>query len=109
MRAALALLGPLPPARLCAADTAYDSDGLRRFLMLVAACVLSHNRGQPEWLRTYEQNLWAATYARDELRIHIPRWYAATDRARVRELIRRTPNNQRLPSMSTAARWAEKE
>jgi transposase len=33
VRAAPALLGPLPPARLCAADTAYDSDGLRRFLI----------------------------------------------------------------------------
>ena len=27
------LLGPLPPARLCAADTAYDSNGLRQFLI----------------------------------------------------------------------------
>lgn len=33
MRAALALLGPLPPAALCAADTAYDSNGLRQFLI----------------------------------------------------------------------------
>jgi len=32
-RAALGLLGPLPPARLCAADTAYDSNGLRQFLL----------------------------------------------------------------------------
>jgi putative transposase len=32
IRAAVGLLGPLPPARLCAGDTAYDSDGLRRFL-----------------------------------------------------------------------------
>lgn len=31
-RAALGLLGPLPPGRLCAADTAYDSNGLRQFL-----------------------------------------------------------------------------
>ena len=30
---ALPLLGPLPPARLCAADTAYDSNGLRQFLV----------------------------------------------------------------------------
>jgi len=29
----LALLAPLPPARLCAGDTAYDSDGLRQFLL----------------------------------------------------------------------------
>src|SRR5690606_36598522 len=29
VRAALALLGPLPPAALCAADTDYDSNGLR--------------------------------------------------------------------------------
>lgn len=33
MRAALALLGPLPPAQLCAADTAYDANGLRSFLI----------------------------------------------------------------------------
>jgi transposase len=33
VRAALALLGPLPPAALCAADTAYDSNGLRHFLI----------------------------------------------------------------------------
>ncbi len=32
-RAALGLLGPLPPGCLCAADTAYDSDGLRHFLL----------------------------------------------------------------------------
>lgn len=29
---ALALLAPLPRAPLCAADAAYDSDGLRQFL-----------------------------------------------------------------------------
>ena len=32
MRAAQTLLAPLPAARLCAADTAYDSDALRQFL-----------------------------------------------------------------------------
>jgi putative transposase len=32
VRAALPLLAPLPPARVCAADTAYDSNGLRQFL-----------------------------------------------------------------------------
>ena len=31
-RAAPALLGSLPPGRLCAGDGAYDSDGLRQFL-----------------------------------------------------------------------------
>ena len=30
---ATTLLGPLPPSSLCAADTAYDSDALRRFLI----------------------------------------------------------------------------
>lgn len=29
----MTLLAPLPPARLCAADTAYDSDSLRQFLL----------------------------------------------------------------------------
>ncbi|WP_375782524.1 IS5 family transposase [Roseospira marina] len=33
VRAATALLGPLPPGRWCAADTAYDSNGLRQFLI----------------------------------------------------------------------------
>jgi transposase len=32
LRAALALLAPLPSASLCLADTAYDSNGLRQFL-----------------------------------------------------------------------------
>jgi transposase len=30
--AAIGLLGPLPPPRFCAADTAYDSNGLRKFI-----------------------------------------------------------------------------
>jgi transposase len=33
VRAALGLLGALPPAAVCAADTAYDSNGLRQFLI----------------------------------------------------------------------------
>jgi transposase len=33
VRAAMALLGPLPPPQLCAADTAYDANGLRSFLI----------------------------------------------------------------------------
>lgn len=33
MRAVTSLIGPLPPARLCAADTAYDSNGFRQFLI----------------------------------------------------------------------------
>ena len=33
MRVACTLLAPLPPARLCAGDAAYDSDGLRQFLL----------------------------------------------------------------------------
>jgi len=32
VRAALALIAPLPPAKHLAADTAYDSNGLRQFL-----------------------------------------------------------------------------
>ena len=32
VRAALALISPVPPARILAADTAYDSNGLRQFL-----------------------------------------------------------------------------
>jgi transposase len=33
VRAAIALLGPLRPPKVCAADTAYDADGLRQFLI----------------------------------------------------------------------------
>ena len=33
MRVAATLLAPLPPSRFCAADTAYDSNGLRQFLI----------------------------------------------------------------------------
>ncbi len=33
VRAAQALLEPLPPGRLCLGDTAYDADGLRQFLL----------------------------------------------------------------------------
>jgi len=32
VRAALALISPVPPAGVLAADTAYDSNGLRQFL-----------------------------------------------------------------------------
>lgn len=32
VRAAIDLIGQLPPGRVCAADTAYDSDALRQFL-----------------------------------------------------------------------------
>ena len=32
VRAAIGLLGQLPPSRKCAADTAYDSDALRQFM-----------------------------------------------------------------------------
>lgn len=33
VRVATALLGPLPPPKLCAADTAYDANDLRQFLI----------------------------------------------------------------------------
>lgn len=33
VRVAAALLGPLPPPKLCAADTAYDANDLRQFLI----------------------------------------------------------------------------
>lgn len=33
MRVAIPLLAAVPPPRLCAADTAYDADGLRTFLI----------------------------------------------------------------------------
>ena len=43
VRAALALLSPLPPARLCMADTAYDSNGLRSFLNERGTCPVIPN------------------------------------------------------------------
>jgi len=33
VRVVTSLIGPLPPARLCAADRAYDSNGFRQFLI----------------------------------------------------------------------------
>ncbi|SCB52190.1 transposase, partial [Rhizobium lusitanum] len=37
------LLAPLPPSRLCAADTAYDSDAFRRFLIQRGTCPVIPN------------------------------------------------------------------
>lgn len=53
---------------------------LRTFLKLVGSIVHSHNRGQPLWVRLYEQNTYATktalTYG-----IRIPKRYADLDRA----------------------------
>src|SRR3954454_18596178 len=57
-RMALALVGALPAPVLCIADAAYDSDGLRAFLIERG----THPDGQRRWDRTYQQLMaWTQT------------------------------------------------
>jgi len=44
VRAALALLQPLPPPHQCMADTAYDSNGLRSFMSERGTCSVIQNK-----------------------------------------------------------------
>lgn len=62
---------------------------LRRFLMLLAAIVHSHNRGQPIWQQLYEQNRYAEKTALG-LRIRIPSAWGDMDRARAHDAIARS-------------------
>lgn len=61
--------------------------GLRRFLMLAAACQLHHNRAQPKWQQIYEQSTWASRQAFTKLHKVLPRKDSNEDRARVRWLL----------------------
>lgn len=56
--------------------------GARNFLKLIASIYRSHNRGQPEWLILYEQNMYAARYAR-RFGFRIPSRLMNEDRATV--------------------------
>lgn len=58
--------------------------GLRHFLMLVGACRLSHNRGQPRWQMTYEQNVYAYKIALEVFKIRFALRESAQDRLNVR-------------------------
>jgi transposase len=50
LRAVTSLIGPLPPARLCAADAAYDSNGFRLFLAeRGTAPVIPNNRSRKRY------------------------------------------------------------
>lgn len=49
------LLEPLPSARLCAADTAYDSDALRRFLIARGTCPVIPNNPTRKHLHPFDR------------------------------------------------------
>lgn len=70
-------------------DRRVHKNGLRRFLMLVAACRFRHNRGQPKWQQIYEQNTWAWDTALTVFHRRFPHSYSNTDRARVHFLLRK--------------------
>lgn len=66
--------------------------GIRRFLMLIASILHSHNRGQPEWQKLYEQNTWAGQAA-IKMGVRVPRKFSMLDRAKTYRLIR----NEEVP------------
>jgi hypothetical protein len=59
-------------------------NGLRHFLMLVAAIKHKHQRGQPKWLIVYEQNVYAYHRALTQYHVRLGRKLSLTDRAKVR-------------------------
>lgn len=63
-------------------ERAVRVEGLRRFLMLVGALTYRHNKGQPDWVKLYEQNIFAHDSAMKAGR-RIPARCSWTDRARV--------------------------
>lgn len=75
--------------------------GLRRFLKLVASVLKSHNRGQPEWQRLFEQNEWAKSAAH-QMGLRIPIHLSAYDRAKA---ARQTRDLKDLPT--GFRRWAK--
>ena len=62
--------------------------GIRRFLMLYAQIIKSHNRGQPEWQRIYEQNQVAVQVGR-QMGLRFPKWLSLEDRAKVDRILRK--------------------
>jgi len=60
--------------------------GIRNFLMLIAEVYLSHNRGQPNWLRLYETNTWADKEAH-KINLRFPISWSRTARFYVRAVL----------------------
>ena len=75
--------------------------GIRTFLMNVADVKLSLNRGQPDWLRIYDRNLWAQKEGLLTWHLRFPVEYSSTDRLRVLE---RTRSTTYVPA--AVLRWA---
>lgn len=48
-------MGPLPPAHLCAADTAYDSNGFRQFLLERGTLPVIPNNPTRKQLHPFDQ------------------------------------------------------
>ena len=61
--------------------------GLRNFLKLYVSITKSHNRGQPEWQRIYEQNIGAYHIALERFGVRFGYHLAKADRARCRKLL----------------------
>lgn len=68
-------------------DRRVTRSSLRRYLKLVGAVIHSHNRGQPLWVRLYEQNTYASRTAL-QFGIRIPSALADEDRARAMDALR---------------------
>lgn len=56
VRVAQALLSPLPPARMCMADTAYDSNGLRSFLAERGTCPVIPNNPTRKRFQAFDKD-----------------------------------------------------
>lgn len=68
--------------------------GIRNFLMLIADVYLSHNRGQPMWLKVYQRNVWADREAKT-LRLRFPLVWSRDDRLYVRSRLLRMTSYRR--------------
>ena len=56
IRAANTLLAPLPPPRFCAADTAYDANGLRQFMIERGTIPVIPNNPTRKRLHPFDHN-----------------------------------------------------
>lgn len=68
-------------------DRKVTRPGLRNFLKLYVSITKSHNRGQPEWLKIYEQNIEAFHIAYEQFGIRFGYHLTEHDRARCRKLL----------------------
>jgi len=68
-------------------DRKVTRPGLRNFLKLYASIIKSHNRGQPEWQRIYEQNQVAYSLALRKFGIRFGTHLSNYDRHRVYQLL----------------------